>query len=230
MDERSEQPEKKTFVIGDIHGCDIALDILLNRMDITQQDTVVLLGDVVDRGPGSKEVIDLLLNLKKFCKVVLIMGNHEEMMLDSMRGGASEGLWLQHGGQEALESYGGSYSDIPFEHVAFLESGKDYWENETEIFVHANLQPGVPLDFQEREWLRWTRLTGFEQSPNADKRVLCGHTPQPNGLPLVLDNWICLDTWAYNGFYLTCLETTTNMIYQAHQETQDFRYIQLEDI
>ncbi len=230
MDEQSEKTNEKTFVIGDVHGCHIALEVLLKQMEIKSQDTVVMLGDLVDRGPGTKEVIDQLIRLKDFCKLIFVMGNHEELLLDSYRGGTSEELWLKHGGREALDSYGGSYKDIPSEHIAFLESGKEYWETEKEIFVHANLDPGVPLSKQTREWLRWTRLTGFERSPDPDKRVFCGHTPQQNGMPLINENWICLDTWAYHGFYLTCMETTTNMIYQAHQETRDFRSIPLEEL
>jgi serine/threonine protein phosphatase 1 len=218
----------RTLVIGDIHGCDVALDTLLARLPIGADDTVVLLGDVVSRGPATKQCIDRLLDLKKTCRLIYIRGNHEEMMLDSLQHGKLEQIWLKHGGMQALASYGGGYGSIPPEHIEFLNSSIDLWQTDDEIFVHANLEPAVPLEEQTGEWLRWVRFIGFEEPHSSGKRVICGHTPQPDGAPAVIEGWVCLDTWAYNGSYLSALDTETNIVYQAKQ-TGEFRECPLSE-
>ena len=219
----------RTLAIGDIHGCHVALEVLLEQLRVQPDDTVVIVGDVVDRGPGTRQSIELLLDLQVRAKLVFIMGNHEEMMLDAIAGGELLAGWLRFGGQEAVLSYGADIADIPAEHVAFLRSSVDYYESDTDIFVHANLEPGVPLEQQQPEWLRWTRLTGFETRHVSGKRVLCGHTPQVSGLPAAWDGWVCLDTWAYHGLFLTCLDASTNTVYQSRQ-TGEFRIFALEDL
>lgn len=212
----------RTLAIGDIHGCDAALDALLSGLKLTPEDTLIVIGDVIDRGPGSRQAVARLLQIKRRCELVFIMGNHEEMLLDALAGGPVLEAWLHYGGQEAVDSYGGRLEDIPGEHLEFFQSAVDYWETDTEIYVHASLQPDVPLAQQTREWLRWARFTGLEQPHASGKRVICGHTPQPSGLPAVIDGWICLDTWAYNGFYLSCLDVTNERLYQSNQRG-DFR-------
>lgn len=96
----------RLLAIGDIHGCHIAFDTLLEHLSILPTDTVVVLGDVIDRGPGTRQVIDRLLELRQQCRLVFLMGNHEEMFLGSL---AVEGVresWLGFGGWETLQSYG----------------------------------------------------------------------------------------------------------------------------
>jgi serine/threonine protein phosphatase 1 len=207
----------RTIAIGDIHGCHIALEKLLEQLNVSPGDTVVVLGDVVDRGPGTKEAIDQLLDLQKICPLVFLTGNHEEMMLESRDGGSIQRTWLRYGGQETLASYGGEIGMIPEAHWAFLKSGLNYWETETEIFVHANLEPGVPLPEQSVDWLRWTRMTGDEKPRECGRRVICGHSSLTSGGPLVLDGWVCIDTWCYGRKYLSGLDVTNNLVYQALQ-------------
>src|ERR1044072_7889016 len=102
----------RTLVFGDSHGCAVALNVLLEKLAVTADDTVVLLGDVVSRGPATKQCVDRLLELQQACKLIFIRGNHEEMMLDSLHHGKLEEIWLKHGGREALDSYGGAYEAI----------------------------------------------------------------------------------------------------------------------
>lgn len=211
----------RTFAIGDIHGCDRAFDVLLSNLAIKPTDTLVILGDVVDRGPGTKQVVDRLIELENSCRLVFLLGNHEECMLDALAGGPLRDLWLEHGGVEAIASYGEEH-DIPARHIEFLRSGRDYWENDTTIFVHANLEPGVPLADQTIDWLRWIKLKGDEPPHPSGRRVICGHTPQKNDRPLVFPGWVCLDTCAYGGGFLTCLHVNTNLLYQA-KETGEYR-------
>ena len=207
----------RTLAIGDIHGCDAALETLLSRLELTADDTVVLLGDVVDRGPNTKRCIDLLLDARKSCRLFLLTGNHEQMMLNAICGGNLEATWLQCGGMAALDSYGGGYERVPRAHLEFLESGCDYCETLQDIFVHANLQPGVPLEKQSIEWLRWTHLAGSEAPHSSGRRVVCGHTSQKSGRPLLFAGWACIDTFAWGGEWLTCLDVETDLVFQAKQ-------------
>lgn len=207
----------RTLAIGDIHGCQLALRKMLEQVQPVADDTIVLLGDLVDRGPASKEVVELLLDLRHKCRLVFIMGNHEEMMLDALADGEWADGWQRYGGVATVASYGGEPDKIPSEHLDFLKTGMDYWESATAVFIHANLEPGVPLNQQQPEWLRWTHLSGFERPLPSGKRVICGHTPQKSGHPLVLSDWVCLDTFACGGGWLTCLDLATDEYVQTNQ-------------
>lgn len=200
----------RILAIGDIHGCDVAFQSLLKVLAVAPDDTVVVLGDVVDRGPGSRQVVERLLRLREECRLVLIMGNHEEMMIDGLVDERVAQGWLQYGGAETLFSYGGDPRTIPAEHLDLLRSGLNYWESGSDLFIHANLDPTLPLDDQEIDVLRWTHLTGYEMPHPSGKRIVCGHTPQRSGIPLALPGWTCIDTFAYGGGWLTCLDVATN--------------------
>jgi len=219
----------RLLAIGDIHGCDRAFDRILDKLALVPDDTLVVLGDAVDRGPGTRQVLDRLIALTRQCRLVFIQGNHEETMLDALAGGTLRDLWLQHGGREAIASYGESESDIPEEHVEFMRSALDYWSTGSTIFVHANLEPGIDLVHQSPEWLRWIKLSGEEPPHASGRRVVCGHTPQKNDFPLVFPGWVCLDTCAYGGGYLTCLDVERNVLYQARQTGETRWDVPLED-
>jgi serine/threonine protein phosphatase 1 len=208
----------RTIAIGDIHGCDAALAVLLRELAPTTDDTVVVLGDVVDRGPDTRACIDRLLELRESCRLIHLMGNHEEMALDALAGGLWSQAWPKYGGDEMLASYGGSFDDIPPVHLDFIRSGKDYFETESTIFAHATIRPDLPLEQQSIHYLRWNRLTGREQPHESGRRVVCGHTAQPDGRPVVFDGWVCLDTCAYcpRGV-LSALVIEDDVLYQADQ-------------
>lgn len=213
----------RTFAIGDVHGCDTALRTLLAKIDPQADDTVVFLGDLVDRGPGTKDVLEQVLQWHRRCRTVVIQGNHEEMMLRAL-GGGEWGMWMQFGGREALESYGDDPRDIPESHIELLESVADFWETPSAIFIHANLQPGIPLAKQPEVWLRWNHLTGRERWFAPPRRVICGHTPQKDGYPLLFPGWVCIDTDCQRGGWLTALDVGDDWVYQANEqgETRDF--------
>ena len=124
-------------------------------------------------------------------------------------------MWLENGGQATLDSYGGTAENIPREHLRFLCATEPFFETDSEIFIHANLEMSVPLRQQSKSYLRWKHLGGSEHPHASGKRVICGHTPQRDGVPLVLDGWICIDTFAHGGGYLTCLDVNNNLFYQA---------------
>lgn len=208
----------RIFAIGDVHGCHQALTALLGVLALTAHDTVVFLGDAVDRGPESKQVVDRILSLSNACKVVFVMGNHEEMMRDVISGHGLENQWLQAGGQATVNSYGGSLENIPSEHIRFLVSGLPFWESDTDIFVHACVESNVSLANQTSDILRWKHLGGLEIPHVSGKRVVCGHTSQTDGVPLVFDGWACIDTYPHGGKWLTSLNVETDEVVQASQD------------
>ncbi len=220
----------RVLAIGDVHGCDVALDLLLSKIELTSDDMLVILGDVVDRGPNSKRALDLIINLSIEQNVTFLMGNHEEMMLDAYTGGKWGNAWLRYGGQETLDSYGGGFGLIPDHHLSFMQNALDYYETETEIFIHANLEPGVPVAEQQVKWLRWHHLTGSESPHMSGKRVVCGHTRLVTGKPAVFDGWCCIDTWACGGKFLTCLDCTNDLAYQTNQNREWFGPMPLDEI
>ena len=214
----------RTLAIGDVHGCSRALATLLGMLALSEVDTVVFLGDIVDRGPESKQAVNQALSLRSVCKVVLITGNHEELMRNAISGQGLFNAWLEAGGQATLDSYGGSIDNIPPDHIRFLVSSTPFFETDTEIFVHACLEPDVSLANQTSDYLRWKHLGGSERPHVSGKRIVCGHTSQADGVPLVFEGWVCIDTLPHGGKWLTCLDVGSDRVYQASQEgeTREF--------
>jgi serine/threonine protein phosphatase 1 len=210
----------RLLAIGDIHGCHIAFDTLLEHLAITPADAVVVLGDVIDRGPGTRQVVDRLIELQERCRLIFLLGNHEEMFLDSVTTDEIREPWMGFGGLETLISYGEHAEDtgeLPADHITFLRSGLDYFETDSTVFVHASLEPDRPLSEQTSEWLRWAKLTKQEIPLPSGQRVICGHTAQKDGQVWVGNGWVCIDTFAYGGMFLTALDVGNDLIYQARQ-------------
>lgn len=208
----------RRLAIGDIHGCAGALAALLKAVQPTADDLLVTLGDYVDRGPASKTVIDLLLDLSTACDHVALRGNHELMMLDALSSESWRSTWLGAGGKATLESYGGAFEDIPSAHIEFLTDGlQPYYETDSHFFVHANVQPDKPLDEQSDAARYWQKFRDPEPHVSG-KTMVCGHTPQASGLPIRNDHAISIDTKVYaEDGWLTCLEIETGKIWQANE-------------
>lgn len=217
-------PSMRHLAIGDIHGCARALDVLLESVRPSADDTVVTLGDYVDRGPNSRGVIDLLLDLGTRCQHVALRGNHELMMLDAMHSESWLRLWLGSGGEATLASYGGSFDDIPAEHLEFLGNClRPFHECDTHFFVHANARANIPLDQQPDAARYWQKFRDPEAHLSG-KTMVCGHTPQNSGLPIRNEHAICIDTKVYAADgWLTCLDIGSGMIWQANEfgDTRD---------
>lgn len=219
----------RTLAIGDVHGCDTALNTLLDLVAPEPDDTVVILGDVVDRGPGSRQCIDRLIRLRDECETVFLMGNHEEMMLDFLERGGSA-AWLAYGGRETLDSYAGGPEDVPEEHVSFMQTMLDNWITPGEYFVHANFDDGYPLDGQPTHVLRWEHLSGWEPEWPNERRIVCGHTSQKDGLPKTMPGWVCIDTCAHGGAWLTCLDVGDDLVWQANDVGESRGPLPLDEI
>lgn len=218
----------RLIAIGDIHGCLSALDLLLEAIQPSSEDTLVALGDYVDRGPDSKGVIDRLLLVQEQCKLIPIFGNHEEMMLDVVREGNPHHRWLQHGGVDTLDSYrfAGDLGVIPPEHHAFFDSMVNFYESENHLFVHANYVAELPMSEQEIYTLRWQKLT--EQTPGphcSGKRVVLGHTHDRAGEIFDVGHLVCIDTFCYGGGWLTGMDVNSGQIWQTNMsgETRQHR-------
>jgi len=209
----------RQFAIGDIHGCLTALQVLAHELAFGDGDTVVTLGDYVDRGPDSRGVIDFLLGLRKRCRVVALRGNHEIMMLRARDDRSSLMNWIACGGDSTLDSYGAAgFQDVPESHWDFIAGTVRYYEMEHNFLVHANARPDLPLENQSDSDLFWEHL-GEVVSPHiSGRRMICGHTRQMSGVPLELGQSVCIDTNACGGGWLTCLETDTGLYWQANQQ------------
>ncbi len=207
----------RVLAIGDIHGCDVAFETLLRELAPQPADTIVLLGDIVDRGPNTRRCIELAIDLQRACRVISILGNHEEMFLDAIQGGRWQRTWLQNGGVEMLDSYGGLVDDVTESHLDYIRSMQDYFEAEWDIFTHGTPYFDDPMEMQTSQGLRWNRITGREPPHCSGKRVICGHTSQRGGAPLVFMGYVCLDTNAYGGGVLSALDVATDTVYQAEQ-------------
>jgi serine/threonine protein phosphatase 1 len=209
----------RTIAIGDIHGCDLALDAILNAIEPTPEDVIITLGDVVDRGSNSRRVVELLLDLAQRCQYVGLMGNHEEMMLKVVAGREPPQFWLKYGGVDTLDSYRfcGNLNVIPPEHVTFLQSFTSFYESPTHFFVHANYDEEVPLSEQSTKVLRWMRLDDHLPGPHfSGKTAVLGHTADESGEIFSLKHMICIDTYCHGGKWLTALDVTTGKVWQAN--------------
>ncbi len=197
----------RIFAIGDIHGCLSKLEDLLKRLPINwKADILIFLGDYVDRGPESCQVLELLLALDSSYPghIIFLKGNHEDMFLRYLDGDLS-GLYLSIGGAETLKSYpkGSNGPEIPGAHMDFLKNLRPYYETDHYIFVHAGLRPGLPLKKQDPSDLMWIRSEFIRSSYDWGKKVIFGHTPF--SVPLIEKNKIGIDTGAVYGGRLTGL-------------------------
>jgi serine/threonine protein phosphatase 1 len=217
----------RVYAIGDIHGRLDLLNDTLSRIeaDIDErpaaQNIIIFLGDLIDRGPASAEVVERLRTYRRDgVRTVFVSGNHEEVLLRLIRG-ESRFLrdWLTFGGAECAKSYGISASalrrmdpgqavallrqKIPDSHRNFLQSFVDTFRIGSYLFVHAGVRPGVPLSEQTQSDLRWIRGPFLENDTDHGFVVVHGHTIAAE--IDVRDNRIGIDTGAYRTGVLTAM-------------------------
>jgi serine/threonine protein phosphatase 1 len=206
----------RTIAIGDIHGCSAALRALLAAIEPQADDTLVPLGDYVDRGPDSRGVIDLVLDLEKQCRLVPILGNHELMLLDALAHPRMIAPWLECGGDATVRSYGGKLSGVFPEHLDFIRRCKRYFETDTHFFVHANYAADVPLDELPDYLLFWEHLFFHTPPPHDNGKIaIVGHTSQKTAEIFDIGHVICLDTFCHGGGWLTALDVASGRVWQA---------------
>lgn len=218
----------RTLVIGDIHGCNKALNGLLEVIQPASDDTLIFLGDYVDRGPDSRGVLDTLIALKSQINLVCLLGNHEIMFRGVIQG-LNPALWLEIGGRPTLTSYGGKLSLVPEDHLDFLCNLLPYYETDEHLFVHANYDAALPLTEQPEELLYWEHLGNhFPQPHTSGKHVFLGHTPQPYGKIGEFDYFTCLDTGCFAGYWLSAMDVDSGEMWQISKHghrREDWRII-----
>jgi serine/threonine protein phosphatase 1 len=214
----------RTIAIGDVHGCSLALRAVLDAIDPNPDDLLILLGDFMDRGPDSRGVVEQLLALAERCRLVSLLGNHEELLLAALADRTAVKGWLACGGDATVHSYGWApggprraLADLfPQRHLEFLAGCRDYYETDTHLFVHAGYVPELPLGDQPGEALRWRVTDPQTARPHGSGKVaVVGHTPQQNGEVLDLGFLVCVDTNCCRGNWLTALEVHTGRLWQA---------------
>ncbi len=190
------------IAIGDIHGCLDPLQRLIQTLKPNPFDTLVFLGDYVDRGPNSKGVIDYLIELKKTHSCIFLLGNHEVLMLDYLAGLLTINDWERNGGIATLDSYTHEGTlHIPESHLDFLKACLPYLDTPDYFFVHGGVKPFRSIEENlckmTKLELVWERSHLDDAVLNAqdykwEKTVVCGHTPIPR--PIVLEKLIAIDT------------------------------------
>ena len=214
-------PGQRVYAVGDVHGCMDRLAALHEMIaeDIAERPaahtTLVHLGDYIDRGIDSAQVIDWLINRPPVAADAMIdlKGNHEHMMLSAVASADTEtaSLWLTNGGADSLLSWGISRSmppaqwasHIPRQHLIFLRDLEICHRVGPYLFVHAGVRPGVPLDRQTRHDMIWIREPFLSSRADHGAVIVHGHTPKRE--PVVLPNRIAIDTGAVLGGALTCV-------------------------
>jgi serine/threonine protein phosphatase 1 len=225
---RAEIPAgERVYAIGDVHGrLDLLCDLLTlieadDRAREPAQTTIIMLGDLIDRGPHSAETLEFLIKARPgFATFRFLMGNHEEAMLRSLVEDADprESGWLSFGGLQTLSSYrvpahvlderGPRLAAelrriIPIEHLIFLTTFETRIRLGDYLFVHAGIRPGIPLEQQDDDDFRWIRTAFLNDRSDHGFVVVHGHTIASE--PEFRRNRIGIDTGAYYTGRLTAL-------------------------
>ena len=210
----------KKFVIGDVHGNYEELMDLLDKINPNlRQDQLIYLGDYIDRGPQSYKVIRFLIDLQNnYGKehVVLLRGNHEDMAIEN----------IEHGRIDCFNGYDITFMDFIKNndsienYYEFFKGLPLYYEDESFIYVHGGIRPGIAMERQEKNDLLWIREEFFKSSLTFIKPVIFGHTPTNNIIgtysPFIKKDRIGIDTGIVYGGRLTALEIHDGKIVNIH--------------
>jgi len=233
----------RAYVVGDIHGRLDLLEDLLAKIHAelqhrpAQKTLLVFVGDLIDRGPASGQVLERLRTYKRpGIKTIFLLGNHEEVLLRILAGDAELiTKWRWFGGSECLQSYGiepGRFANltdqqalaivraaIPREHVKFLETFVDSCRFGDFLFVHAGIRPGIALEQQTQNDLRWIREPFLLDDTDHGCIVVHGHTISDEVEERC--NRIGIDTGAYRTGVLTALAIEGEQRWQLDTRTAE---------
>lgn len=224
LGEASLPPGLRVYAIGDVHGRADCLAALLGQIEADRAERpvpcsrIVMLGDYTDRGPASREVVEMLVARCNGSDFFCLRGNHDEWFLRFLTDPDEDDGFLHWGGIQTLESYGVDLTGaiksnaelgrelirlVPAEHRRFL-SRLPYWHEEGDyFFCHAGVRPGVALQFQDPHDLMWIRGEFHAHKGSFGKVIVHGHTPRPQ--VELLPNRINIDTRAFDTGVLTAL-------------------------
>jgi diadenosine tetraphosphatase ApaH/serine/threonine PP2A family protein phosphatase len=220
----------RLFAIGDIHGCPDELGVMLGAIKPVSGDTVVFVGDYVDRGPSARDVIELLIEQERTsgAEFVFLKGNHEDMMCSflGMPGNYGESF-LFNGGAATLDSYGVTENDlpeasnhIPDSHLSFLRRLATSYLRPPYLFVHAGVVPARELEEQRTEDMLWIRQEFIFAPHRLDATVVFGHTPM-RAVMVDLPSKLGIDTGLVYGGKLSCVEFNEGVLYQVHRHSRE---------
>lgn len=226
----------RRIIIGDVHGHYDGLMTLLEAIAPGSEDRVYFLGDLIDRGPQSSQVVEFLLNSSYTC----LLGNHEQLLLDSFLNEKIRSpvlqLWLYSGGAATIASYG--ESRIPQEHLDWMRTLPTHLDLGDLWLVHAGVHPQIPLAEQTAEQFCWVRdeFHSLAKPYFPDKLIITGHTitfTLPNVSPGKIaqgQGWLDIDTGAYHrkSGWLTGLDITNQIVYQVNVFDRHVRTLPLE--
>ncbi len=225
------------LVFGDIHGQFDGLMKLVDFIDYSADDKLFFLGDLIDRGDRSADVVRWVMDNDHVC----LRGNHEQMCLDAYR--SNEGSlvwkgWLMNGGSNTLDSYG--EGGVTPEHIDWMQKLPLFMDLGDAWLVHAGLNPNVPLELQGAPEFCWIREEFHSATEPffADKIIITGHTITfvfPNVPPgnLVLGKgWLDIDTGGYHpkSGWLSALDLDSAMVYQCNTFTHELRVKPLSEL
>lgn len=218
---------RRLFAIGDIHGCFKAFQILLEqKIQLIKSDKIILLGDYIDRGTQSKEVVDYIIDLQaKGFDMVPLLGNHEAMLLDAFKNTELISKWIQNGGSETLRSFDiKSLNDIEPMYIGFFKGLPYYFAFEEYLFVHAGFNDSDINPFTDKYSMIWVCKPTYENPLLMNKIIIHGHRPISVGTCKEIvqsnKNVINLDTGCvYSNMTgygtLTAIELNTRSLYFA---------------
>lgn len=199
----------RTIVVGDIHGClrevkTLVSNLIKSKKYNPKKDRLIFLGDYIDRGENPRGVIKYIRGLQeKYNNVIALMGNHEDMMINYVNGD-KDSYWEYNGYEKTLKSYSG-YPDDFEDDYKWIKTLPLYFEDEHHIYVHAGIDPGVPMENQKRETLLWVRDRFIYSCGEFNKQVIFGHTPELAGVYSTLAGNIGIDTGCVFGGKLTAM-------------------------
>ena len=211
----------KTFVISDIHGCYNEFSQLLDMLagDYTK-DRLIILGDYIDRGPQSYEVLKKVIALQQAYgsqQIILLKGNHEQMAIDYYKKCSN---WLNNGAHETLKSFAKNNEDLR-NYIDFFRSLPTKFQDENFIYVHAGLRPGKDLSEQSETDLLWIREEFYLSSKVFEKTVVFGHTPtfytEGHYNPIIKSDRISIDTACVYGGCLSAIEIIDGKVSDIYQ-------------
>jgi serine/threonine protein phosphatase 1 len=210
-----------TFAIGDIHGCFDKLESLIAACELLSEGDnarFVFIGDYVDRGPDTREVIDFMIQsqLRDPKRFICLRGNHEAMLIAAATKDRSDHdlmNWWANGGEQTLDSYGiDDPSALPAEHLAWMKALPLKFSDRKRLYVHAGVRPGVSITGQTEKDLLWIREPFLSCDDDHGALVVHGHTPTKSGLPDLRSNRLNMDTGACFGGPLTAALFTTTQL------------------
>jgi serine/threonine protein phosphatase 1 len=224
MQESTSKNNNRIFAIGDIHGCHKKLETLFDRLPIDpERDFLIFMGDYINRGPKSREVISYLLDVRRnMPNTVFLLGNHEYELLEYARTGDPENLRILRpmGVEETLRSYGESsmrslrdLSFMPDAHKDFLYKLQPYFRLDHYLFVHAGIVPGESPENCPLDRLLTVREVFLKDTEPLGATIVFGHTPFET--PFVAPDKIGIDTGAVYGNLLTAVELPSMRFYHA---------------